>query len=167
MRNHNQIEQLNILFGRCGEVGQTAPKELSLPDTSSLVSPSIGRREANAHGNAANTLTRQIIRFIQRHGGQAERIAIMGKPQRVAGRIQWVRSAMTVGTADISATIQGRSVKIEVKIGSDRQSEAQRNYQRQIEAAGGIYYIAKDYESFIEWYKERFENENENENEMV
>lgn len=152
MKKYNQIEQLNILFGCCGEVGRTAPNELPFPDTNSLVSPPKGQREVKAHSNAANALTRQIIRFITSHGGQAERIAIMGKPQRVAGRIQWVRSAMTVGTADISATIHGRSVKIEVKIGSDRQSEAQRNYQRQIEAAGGIYYIAKDYESFIEWH---------------
>jgi hypothetical protein len=46
----------------------------------------------------------------------------------VAG-IQWTKGTSTAGSADISATIKGRSVKIEVKIGKDRQSEAQKKYQ--------------------------------------
>lgn len=63
---------------------------------------------------------------------------------------------MTVGTADISATIRGRSVKIEVKIGRDRQSEAQKRYQASIEAAGGIYYIARNIDDFMQWYNQTF-----------
>jgi hypothetical protein len=31
-------------------------------------------------------------------------------------------------------------------------SEAQKEYQQNTERAGGIYYIAKDFDSFIEWY---------------
>lgn len=106
----------------------------------------------------ANGLTRCIIDFITLHGGQAERITVMGKPveQRTAsGRtygVKWVQGQMTVGSADISATIQGRSVKIEVKIGADRQSEAQRRYQSDIERAGGIYYIARNFADFKQWY---------------
>ena len=56
------------------------------------------------------------------------------------------------GSADISATIAGRSVKMEIKIGADRQSEAQRRYQVAIERAGGLYVIVKDFTSFVEWY---------------
>jgi hypothetical protein len=63
---------------------------------------------------------------------------------------------MTVGTADISATIRGRSVKIEVKIGRDRQSDAQKRYQASIEAAGGIYYIARNIDDFMQWYNQTF-----------
>lgn len=106
----------------------------------------------------ANGLTRAIIDFIELHGGQAERISISGRPQEVrniAGRvcgIKWQKSHMTVGTADISATINGRSVKIEVKIGRDVQSKAQKDYQRAIERAGGVYYIARDFESFVSWF---------------
>ena len=68
------------------------------------------------------------------------------------GSLTWRKGGSTVGSADISATIKGRSVKIEVKIGKDRQSEAQKAYQREVEAAGGLYYIAHDFTSFVKWY---------------
>ena len=108
----------------------------------------------------ANGLTRCIIDFIRLHGGQAERISITGRAHEVrnsAGRIvdvKWTKSHMTIGTADISATIGGRSVKIEVKVGRDRQSNAHREYQRQVEAAGGLYFIARTFEGFVQWYNE-------------
>jgi hypothetical protein len=63
---------------------------------------------------------------------------------------------MTPGSADIAATINGRSVKIEVKHGKDRQSEAQRRYQEAIERAGGLYVIATSFEQFYNWYIEMF-----------
>lgn len=112
----------------------------------------------------ANGLTRCIIDFLRLRGCQAERITVTGRANEVknsSGRtvgIKWTKSHMTVGTADVSATIQGRSVKIEVKIDRDRQSDAQKEYQRQVEAAGGIYYIATDFESFVKWYNELWPN---------
>ena len=107
--------------------------------------------------STANGLTRCIIDFIKLRGGQAERVSIMGRPIKQAnGNYMFGKSHMTKGTADISATIRGRSVKIEVKIGTDRQSDAQRKYQADIERAGGMYYIAKDFESFVEWYNKTF-----------
>jgi hypothetical protein len=45
-------------------------------------------------------------------------------------------------------------VKIEVKIGKDRQSEAQKRYQENIEKAGGIYYIAKNFDDFVEFFND-------------
>lgn len=106
----------------------------------------------------ANGLTQCIIDYIRLHGGQAERIAIMGRPQQVGRQVVWTKSHMTVGTADISATIHGRSVKIEVKIGKDRQSTEQKEYQQQIEQAGGIYYIATDFPTFKKWYESLWTN---------
>lgn len=107
--------------------------------------------------STANGLTRCIIDFIKLRGGQAERVSIMGRPIKQAnGNYMFGKSHMTKGTADISATIRGRSVKIEVKIGADRQSDAQRKYQADIERAGGLYYIARDFESFVEWYNRTF-----------
>ncbi len=107
--------------------------------------------------STANGLTRCIIDFIKLRGGQAERVSIMGRPIKQAnGNYMFGKSHMTKGTADISATIRGRSVKIEVKIGADRQSDAQRKYQADIERAGGLYYIAKDFERFVEWYNRMF-----------
>lgn len=106
--------------------------------------------------NTANGLTKCIVDFIRFHGGQAERINTVGIPEQRAGRIVWRKSNTTKGSADISATIGGRSVKIEVKIGPDRQSEVQRRYQAAIERAGGLYFIAKDFTSFVEWYSATF-----------
>lgn len=117
----------------------------------------------------ANGLTKCIIQYVRLRGGQAERINTMGRPidrriaytnvvgmTRTVGSIEWVKGTGTRGSADISATIKGHSVKIEVKIGNDRQSLAQKEYQKNIEAARGIYYIARDFTSFVEWYYSKF-----------
>lgn len=109
--------------------------------------------------DTANGLTRCIVDFIRFHGGQAERINTVGIPEQIGGRIVWRRSTSTKGSADISATIGGRSVKVEVKIGPDRQSEAQRRYQAAIERAGGLYYIAKDLTTFVGWFHDTFTDE--------
>lgn len=117
----------------------------------------------------ANSLTKCIIDFIQFTGGQAERVANMGRlidtrhtfedvtgRSRTIGNKKWIKGTGTNGTADISATIKGRSVKIEVKYNKDRQSEAQRLYQSHIEATVGIYIIAKTFEQFLSWYNLNF-----------
>jgi hypothetical protein len=116
--------------------------------------------------NSANTLTASIEFYINATGNQAERISNQGqyregkKIQVGTGEIaytkqlpgKWTPGQGTKGTADISATINGKSVKIEVKYGRDVQSDAQKQYQQKIETAKGIYYIARDFDSFVEWY---------------
>lgn len=109
----------------------------------------------------ANGLTRCIVDFIRANGGQAERINTTGMPiirQLPSGRTEttWRKGNTTKGSADISAIICAKSVKIEVKIGHDRQSEAQKRYQKSVEAAGGLYFIAKDFTTFKNWYDENF-----------
>ena len=119
----------------------------------------------NYSDRTANGLTKCIVDFLRLSGHQAERINTMGRPidntqvitdcigkKRRIGSMQWIPSGVTKGSADVSAIIAGRSVKIEVKAGKDRQSEVQREYQRKVEAAGGIYLIATDFESFLQWY---------------
>ncbi len=119
--------------------------------------------------DTANGLTRCIIAYILSKGGQAERINSMGIPidtrqqvtdimghRRTIGSMRWRRSGGTRGSADISATIRGRSVKIEVKVGKDRQSNVQRQYQASVEQAGGMYYVARDFTTFVEWYHQNF-----------
>ena len=66
---------------------------------------------------------------------------------------------LETGSADISAVVFGRAVKVEVKIGTDRQSEAQRCYQSAVERAGGLYFIAKDFNTFVEWLDDTFKDE--------
>lgn len=113
----------------------------------------------------ANGLTKAVIRWVEIHGGQAERINNIGRyiegavvnkgfygSTRLKGK--YIPSTGTRGTADISATIKGRSVKIEVKIGKDKQSEAQKKYQADTERSGGVYIIARNLDGFVaEWEK--------------
>jgi hypothetical protein len=82
--------------------------------------------------------------------------------QRVTiGSVKRIQSSGQNGKSDISATVMGRSVKIEVKIGRDFQSEAQKEYQRQIENAKGYYLIAKDFQDFLDWFTDKFKKANE------
>ncbi len=121
--------------------------------------------QQNYKPRTANGLTRCIIDYINYSGGFAERINNMGvyRDNRkqitdVVGRIrtigsgQWTKGTGTKGTSDISAMYYGKSLKIEVKIAFDRQSEDQKEYQRKVESVGGLYYIAKDFDSFVEWF---------------
>ena len=112
--------------------------------------------------NNANGLTKCITQFLILSGWQAERINTMGV-YRQGAKIQvgenirqlkgkYTPSTSTKGSADISAIIKGRSVKIEVKFGNDKQSDAQKQYQLAVESAGGIYYIARDFDNFLIFY---------------
>jgi len=118
--------------------------------------------------DTANNLIRCVIDFIGSKGWQAERISTTGRPidrtrivtdylgrERTIGSIEWIPGTCTNGSADVSATIAGWSVKIEVKI-NDRQSQAQKDYERSILDSEGIYYIARDFTSFLHWYNLNF-----------
>jgi Holliday junction resolvase len=112
----------------------------------------------------ANHLTRAIIDFLRLTGNQAERISssgryldnskvitdVLGSKRRV-GSGRWIPGSMQKGSADISATINGRSVKIEVKM-KDKQSPDQKRYEEQVIRAGGLYWIARSFEEFLTFY---------------
>jgi len=113
----------------------------------------------------ANGLTKAIISWINLNGYQAERISttgryvdnskivtdVLGNLKKI-GSGKYIKGTGTNGSADISATIKGKSIKIEVKIGKDKQSEVQIKYQQMIEKAGGIYFIAKNFDDFFNFY---------------
>lgn len=117
------------------------------------------RNQKKYNDKTANGLTQLVIRYIKFIGGQAERISSSGRPidrtkevkdyigrTYKIGSIEWIPSTSTNGTADVSATIKGRSVKVEVKIGNDRMSDKQKKYKADVEAAGGVYLLAKTFE---------------------
>lgn len=117
--------------------------------------------------DSANALTKCVIDFLRLKGWQAERISNTGRPvdgrksfvdvmgnTRSIGRMTWIKGTGTKGTADISATVAGKSLKIEIKYGSDRQSPAQKQYQADVEKSGGIYLIVRDFAGFYEWYQQ-------------
>ncbi|MDQ3022683.1 MAG: hypothetical protein M3R36_19280, partial [Bacteroidota bacterium] len=95
--------------------------------------PNYARCTPNYSHKTANGLTKCIIDFINLNNGQAERINNTGRQidnrqtvqdvlgsTRTIGSTKWIKGTGTNGTADISATIKGRSVKVEVKIGTDK-----------------------------------------------
>jgi len=117
--------------------------------------------------DTANGLMKCILDFLKLKGHQAERISCTGRyvdnskvvsdvtdAKRRIGSKKWIPTSMQRGTADISAIINGYSVKIEVKIGKDFQSEAQKQYQQQVKKAGGIYLITSNFEVFLDAYKQ-------------
>lgn len=121
--------------------------------------------KAKYSDKTANGLTKAIIAWINLNGYQAERISTTGRyvdnskivtdvlgNRKKIGSGKYIKGTGTNGSADISATIKGKSIKIEVKIGKDKQSEAQIKYQQMIEKAGGIYFIAKNFDEFYGFY---------------
>lgn len=113
--------------------------------------------------HTANALTRAILRWLELHGHYATRINTMGRQLKgttvidVIGRAhvtpsKWIPGTTRKGTADIHASINGRHVSIEVKIGSDTMSPEQLKTKNMVEQSGGLFYAAKDFESFYKWY---------------
>jgi hypothetical protein len=110
----------------------------------------------------ANGLTKCVIDYINFNGGQAERISntgryidesrivtdVLGNRKKI-GTGKYIKGTGTNGTADISATFKGKSIKIEIKM-KDKQSEAQKEYQQAIERAGGIYFICHNFDEFLD-----------------
>lgn len=105
---------------------------------------------------SANDLTRAIVDFIMLSGGWATRISTTGQMRPGGGtetnpKMKWVYGTSKRGTADIHAVFCGKHLSIEVKLGNDRQSIYQKQVEQQVNAAGGLYYLARDFESFFQF----------------
>ena len=109
----------------------------------------------------ANGLTKFICQFLMWHEHRATRInstgrLIDGLEKQPSGAIlttkKWIPGSTRKGTADISATIKGRSVMMEIKIGKDRASDYQIAEQQRERKAGGIYEFISTPEQFFELY---------------
>ncbi len=109
----------------------------------------------------ANGLTRFIINFLQYEGWRATRISSTGRlidglQRQQSGVVlttkKWIPGQTRRGTADISATIKGRAVMLEIKVGRDRASEYQLAEQARERAAGGCYEFIHSPEEFFVIY---------------
>lgn len=99
----------------------------------------------------ANQLTDDIIQYFHNIGFFAFRINSQGTYSEKLGK--FIYSGSTKGVSDVIACLNGLLIGIEVKIGSDKQSDVQKRFQERIEAAGGKYMIAKDFNQFKEEFK--------------
>ena len=106
----------------------------------------------------ANGLTKYIINFITWYGFRATRLNVSGRlidgtEKTASGQIlskkKWIKSSTRRGTADISATINGRSIMMEIKEGRDKPSEHQLKEQSLERSAGGIYEFISNPEEFL------------------
>jgi hypothetical protein len=115
----------------------------------------------------SNGLTKSIIDWIIYSGWDANRINRQGQVRKerielafgnYRDKITYAPSTTRKGTADIHAVVKGRHISIEVKIGRDKQSKQQEAEQHRVTKAGGIYYIAKDMQSFVDWWFNTLDN---------
>jgi hypothetical protein len=93
----------------------------------------------------SNGLTTFIINFLNWSGYRATRINTMGR--QINGK--FIPSATRKGTADISATVKGRSIMIEIKVGKDKPRPEQLTEQQRERQAGGIYEFVHTPEEFF------------------
>lgn len=120
--------------------------------------------------HTTNGLTKCVIDYITLKGGQAERVGstgflkdnrksttdVLGRT-RTIGSTKWIPGSGKTGTADVHAVVNGKAVKIEIKCaasGDYFQSKGQIAYQKEIEAAGGLYLIVKTFQDFYLWLNE-------------
>ena len=96
----------------------------------------------------ANGLTNFICNYLNWMGHRATRINVSGRKVKD----KWIRSTTRKGTADISATINGKSVMIEIKVGRDKPSLDQLAEQIKERNAGGIYEFISSVDEFFLLY---------------
>lgn len=103
----------------------------------------------------ANGLTTCVVKLIEFMGGFAERINTTGlNVIDKNGKSRIVKGSSTNGSADVHATINNMSLKLEVKCkftNDNIQSDAQKEYQKKVEAVGNIYGIVREFTPFYEW----------------
>lgn len=126
----------------------TAHYNYTLKNTPSVVKDGFYTGPTLPKVNKANGLTQFICNFINWSGGRATRVSSAGR--FVAGK--YIYSTTRKGTADISSTINGRSVMWEVKVGKDKPSEHQLKEQAKEQAAGGLYHFVHTPEEFFYLY---------------
>ena len=155
--NKQNKARLNALY-----IADTKRKYPSVPDH--------GIPITNFTEKSANELTKLVINFLTWSGWQAERISssgryiddskkvtnVVGFTKQIGGG-KWIPGNTRNGTADISCIMQSESGnviawKIEIKYGKDRQSDVQKRYQSEVERAGGVYSLVRNFDSFLDMY---------------
>jgi hypothetical protein len=108
-----------------------------------------------------NGLINFMLSFLKWNNHRATRINNQGRiisgiePGEAGGyfkTIKRIQSTTRNGTADVSATIKGRAVMLDAKVGMDKPSIAQLEEQELERASGGVYEFIHTPEEMITWY---------------
>lgn len=111
---------------------------------------------------SANGLTKCVIDYLKAQGHKAWRQGSEGRYRPgeritdVIGRVRQMKGkylpGQNNGAADVAAIVRGLFVGWEIKM-NDSQSDKQKEYQREIEASGGRYFICRSFDEFLTQYK--------------
>lgn len=96
----------------------------------------------------ANGLTTFIMNYVKWQGYRATRINVAGR--QIKGK--WIPSSTRRGTADISCTLRGKSLMLEIKVGRDKPRPEQLQEQERERRSGGVYEFIHNPEEFLELY---------------
>ena len=99
----------------------------------------------------ANAITHAILLFLRLKGHYCSRIQSQGQYNPTLKR--WTHSMVRRGIGDITATINGRFIMIEVKAGKDKLSHWQTKTMQEVEKSGGLYVIAHSFDEFYNFYQ--------------
>lgn len=102
----------------------------------------------------SNGLTTCIVNYCNLTGHFATRLASTGTYRADVGR--YIPSQQRAGLPDVFAVVDGRAVFVEVKIGADRLSDAQKETIANLEKAGASVFIARDFQTFYDWFAAQF-----------
>lgn len=101
---------------------------------------------------AVNTMGKPVKKMIPKYS------LALGKVVMIEGGIDWHKSGVTKGSADLPAQVKNPRypfaipVKWEIKIGKDTQSKNQEKYEARVTTAGGLYFIVKTPEQFFDQF---------------
>jgi hypothetical protein len=100
----------------------------------------------------ANLLTSMILFYLKMDEVFCYRNITQGISRKVGDRIKFIPNKGMRGSGDIYSLIGGMTVWIEVKFKRDRQSDYQRQFQKEIERSGGQYWLIRTFDQFLETY---------------
>ena len=110
--------------------------------------PNYARYKTPFRDDTANGLTKCIVKWLEAHGYFSARINTQGNYSTKLKR--FIHSGSKRGMADITSIINGRHVSIEVKAGRDQLRPEQLKVKDEVENAGGIYFVARTFDNFLE-----------------
>lgn len=98
----------------------------------------------------ANGLTTCITSYLRLKGAFCSRLNNTGIFDKRLNRYRPGTSRK--GLPDILSTYKGKSLMIEVKAGKDRMSEHQERIRDEQNASGGLFYVARNFTDFKNWF---------------
>jgi len=148
------IKQLKTLY-----IKDKRSRFPNVPDMA-IVAPEYSDKKTNGLTKCVYDYVALMGYFVERTGNEGRVIDnrqtvtdCIGRTKTI-GSIKRVRSSGTPGTSDLKAIINGQFVAIEIKCQAthDRIRPDQLKYKIKVEQSGGVYYIARDFATFKQWF---------------